>query len=244
MTSPSRRPPLAALPVLALVAALGLGACAPGTARPAATAAVRTAPVRQLLPYNDRLDRRDLSTIDLVVVHCTELPSLAEAREYGERILYAGTGTGNSGHYYVDRDGAVYQYVEDDRVAHHVVGHNPRSIGIELVNRGRYPNWLHAAHQELTEDYPPAQVAALLDLIANLRRRLPGLAAIARHSDLDQTWVPAADDPARQVRRKVDPGPRLPWDRVVAASGLAPVDGGRPARPIEPPWPTPDPLLP
>jgi N-acetylmuramoyl-L-alanine amidase len=224
-----RRHPLAALPVVALAAILGLGACAPGTARPPATAhpgapaAARTAVVRQLLPYNDRLDRRDLSTIDLVVVHCTELPTLAEARVYGERILYAGTGTGNSGHYYIDRDGAVYQYVDDDRVAHHVVGHNPRSIGIELVNRGRYPHWLHAEHQEMTEDYPPAQVAALIDLIADLRRRLPGLAAIARHSDLDQAWIPAADEPARQVRRKVDPGPRLPWDRVAAASGLAPV---------------------
>ncbi|HYH46106.1 MAG TPA: N-acetylmuramoyl-L-alanine amidase [Thermoanaerobaculia bacterium] len=226
------RLPPAALPAIALLV-LGLGGCGPGTAPPTATVprnapAARTAPVRQLLPYNDRLDRRDLSSIDLVVVHCTELPTLAEAREYGERILYAGTGTGNSGHYYVDRDGAVYQYVEDDRVAHHVAGHNPRSIGIELVNRGRHPNWLHAAHQEMTEDYPPAQVAALIDLIADLRRRLPGLAAIARHSDLDPTWVPAVDDPARQVRRKVDPGPRLPWDRVVAASGLAPVDGRPP----------------
>ncbi len=220
--------PLAAPAVLAVLL-LGLGGCGAGSARPSApvrtgaAAAARLAIVRDLLPYNDRLDRRELSAIDLVVVHCTELPTLAEARVYGERVLYAGSGTGNSGHYYIDRDGAVYQYVTDDRVAHHVVGHNPRSIGIELVNRGRYPDWLQVAHQVPTEDYPPAQVAALVELIADLKRRLPDLTSIARHSDLDQTWVPAADDPGQQVRRKVDPGPRLPWDKVVAASGLTPL---------------------
>jgi N-acetylmuramoyl-L-alanine amidase len=210
--------------LLALAAALGTGGCRPGpVVTVAPPAAGRIAVVRDLLPYNDRLEQRELSDVDLVVVHCTELPTLAEARVFGEQIHYAGTGTGNSGHYYVDRDGAVHQYVDDDRVAHHVVGYNPRSIGIELVNRGRYPRWLDAAHQELTEEYPPAQVAALMALIADLRRRLPGLAAIARHSDLDTRWVPATDDPGRQVRRKVDPGPLLPWDRVVAASGLIPI---------------------
>jgi N-acetylmuramoyl-L-alanine amidase len=48
--------------------------------------------------------------VELVVIHCTELPDLAIAREYGERALYD-NGTGNSGHYYIDRDGAIYRYV-------------------------------------------------------------------------------------------------------------------------------------
>ena len=38
------------------------------------------------LPYVPRLDKRPLDRIDLVVVHCTELPDIATAREYGERI--------------------------------------------------------------------------------------------------------------------------------------------------------------
>ncbi len=61
----------------------------------------------QLLPYHDRLELRDPATIDLIVIHCTELPTLEEAREMGERILYEGSGSGASGHYYIDRDGAI-----------------------------------------------------------------------------------------------------------------------------------------
>jgi N-acetylmuramoyl-L-alanine amidase len=218
--------------LLLLALALATGSCRSGRIESAAGAsrgsaarasAGPNAVIRDLLPYNDRLDRRELAAVDLVVVHCTELPSMAEAREYGEKVLYAGTGTGNSGHYYIDRDGTVTQYVEDDRVAHHVVDFNPRSIGIELVNRGRYPDWNHSAHQETTEEYPPEQVAALVDLIAELQRRMPGITRIARHSDLDQRWVPATDDPGRHVRRKIDPGAQFPWDRLVAAVGLTPL---------------------
>ncbi|HWS77121.1 MAG TPA: N-acetylmuramoyl-L-alanine amidase, partial [Thermomonas sp.] len=93
---------------------------------------------RQPLPYADALAARESGDIDLVVIHCTELPDLAMAREYGERVLYA-SGTGNSGHYYIDRDGSIHEYVDPARIAHHTRGFNPRSIGIELVNSGRYP---------------------------------------------------------------------------------------------------------
>ena len=75
-------------------------------------------PIVDPLPYEARLEARALDQIDLVVIHCTELPDLATAREYGERILHA-SGTGNCGHYYIDRDGAVHVYVRPDRVAHH-----------------------------------------------------------------------------------------------------------------------------
>ena len=39
------------------------------------------------LPYADALAARPLGEIDLVVIHCTELPDLAMARDYGERVL-------------------------------------------------------------------------------------------------------------------------------------------------------------
>jgi N-acetylmuramoyl-L-alanine amidase len=32
--------------------------------------------------------------------------------------------------------------------------------------------------------------------------------------------VPASDDPSRQVRRKLDPGPLFPWPAVLQGSGL------------------------
>ena len=173
------------------------------------------------LPYEGRLEARPAAQVDLVVIHCTELPDLAMARRFGEEVLYPATQTGNSGHYYVDRDGAVYQYISPARVAHHTRGYNPRSIGIELVNLGRYPAWLAAGHQAMDEPYPSAQVDALVSLLQVLRGTHPSLRLIAGHEDLDATEVEASDDPRRMVRRKRDPGPRFPWDRVLAAVPLA-----------------------
>lgn len=173
-----------------------------------------------LLPYEARLDARPRRQVDLVVIHCTELPDLAMARRYGEEELYPATGTGNSGHYYVDRDGSVHQYVSVERVAHHTRGYNPRSIGIELVNRGRYPDWLAAGHQAMDEPYPGAQIDALIALLQRLRAENPGLRLIAGHEDLDTTEVEASDDPSRKVRRKRDPGPRFPWEQVLQAVPL------------------------
>lgn len=183
------------------------------------------APRHSPLPYEGRLEQRPLSQVDLVVVHCTELPDLATAREYGERVLYperadGSGGTGNSGHYYVDRDGACHRFVAPDRIAHHVRGYNPRSVGIELVNRGRWPDWLDSRRQAMDEPYPDAQVDALVELLRALRAELPALRYIAGHEDLDTAMVPASDDPAILVPRKRDPGPMFPWQRVLAQVDL------------------------
>ena len=172
------------------------------------------------LSYVDRLAPRDRGDIDLVVVHCTELPDLAMAREYGERVMHPDSGTGNSGHFYIDRDGSVHAWVPVERVAHHVRGWNPRSIGIELVNRGRFPDWLDSRHQAMDEPYPDAQVDALVALLQRLAAELPSLRFVAGHEDLDTERVAASDDPALRVPRKRDPGPLFPWPRVLAAVPL------------------------
>ena len=172
------------------------------------------------LPYERLLDPRPLSQVDLVVIHCTELPDLATARAYGERVLYPGSGTGNSGHWYIDRDGGIEQWVDPARVAHHVRGFNPRSVGIELVNTGRWPHWLDSRHQAMDEAYPDAQIEALLALLEDLQSRLPALRWIAGHEDLDTGQVPASNNAAVQVARKRDPGPMFPWPRVLAATPL------------------------
>ena len=182
---------------------------------------VRTDP----LPYERLLDARPLSQVDLVVIHCTELPDLATAREYGERVLYPASGTGNSGHWYVDRDGAVERWVEPGRIAHHVRGFNARSVGIELVNTGRWPHWLDSRHQAMDEPYPGPQIDALVALLQRLVRELPALRWITGHEDLDLDRVPASDDPALQVRRKRDPGPRFPWEAVLGAAPLERLPG-------------------
>lgn len=168
------------------------------------------------LPYAESLDQRPLHHIDLVVIHCTELPDLPTAREYGERVYYPETGTGNSGHFYIERSGNLEQWVPLDRVAHHVKSFNKSSIGIELVNMGRYPDWFDSKNQVMRQPYPPAQIASLLGLLKSLTEQLPLLSFISGHSTLDFTMVPATDDESVQVRRKQDPGPMFPWKEVIA----------------------------
>ena len=175
---------------------------------------------RHPLPYAEALAAREAGDIDTVVIHCTELPDLAMAREYGERVLYAASDTGNSGHYYIDRDGGIVEYVDPSRIAHHTRGWNLRSIGIELVNTGRYPHWLDSRHQAMDEAYTEAQVESLVALLQDLHARIPSLAQIAGHEDLDLDEVEASDDPALKVRRKRDPGPLFPWARVLEAVPL------------------------
>lgn len=176
--------------------------------------------IAQPLPYVPLLPERAIADVDLVVIHCTELPDLATAREYGERVMHP-SGAGNSGHFYVDRDGSVIEYVPGTRIAHHTRGYNPRSLGIELVNTGRYPHWFRSDNQVMTEPYPGVQIDALIDLLATLRATYPALTWLAGHEDLDTGTVEASDDPSRQVPRKRDPGPCFPWQHVLEASGIA-----------------------
>ena len=102
------------------------------------------------LSYEGRLKRRLPDEIDLVVIHCTELPDLKTAREYGERIHHTSTRTGNSGHFYIDRDGSIESWIDPERIAHHTRGYNERSVGIELVNNGRWPDWFRSDNQVMT----------------------------------------------------------------------------------------------
>lgn len=107
-----------------------------------------------------------------------------------------------SAHYLVARDGRIVQLVDEERRAWHAgasywAGNrdvNSASIGIELDNNGREP-------------FPPAQIDALLALLADLRARydLPP-ANVVGHSDV-------------ALGRKVDPGPLFPW-RTLAAHGF------------------------
>lgn len=172
------------------------------------------------LSYASRLQTRAAVQIDLVVIHCTELPDLATARTHGERILYEVHGTGNSGHFYIDRDGSLHAWLTIDRIAHHTRGYNERSIGIELVNTGRYPDWLDSRRQTMSEAYPDAQIDVLIKLLQIMHGGLPRLHYIAGHEDLDTTEVAASDDPQMKVRRKRDPGPMFPWKKVLQALDL------------------------
>jgi N-acetylmuramoyl-L-alanine amidase len=170
---------------------------------------------RNLLPYAPLLEARTLQRVDLAVIHCTELPDLAMAREFGEKVLYPESSTGNSGHYYIERSGLVEEWVPVDRVAHHVRGYNERSVGIELINTGRYPDWFDSRRQQMSEPYATAQLDSLASLLQRLRQDLPALRWIAGHDELDTGRVAASDDPDTTVFRKRDPGPLFPWAELL-----------------------------
>jgi N-acetylmuramoyl-L-alanine amidase len=175
--------------------------------------------ISTLLPYNNKLESRELNDIEMIVIHCTELPDIKTAREYGEKIHYS-SGTGNSGHYYITKTGTTYQWAENNRIAHHVKDHNKKSIGIELDNLGRYPNWHKTTHQIMHDEYPKKQIDTLVKLIHTLQKQLPNLKYITGHEDLDTRLIESENDPEVFIRRKMDPGKLFPWDAVMQKINL------------------------
>jgi N-acetylmuramoyl-L-alanine amidase len=83
--------------------------------------------IKQFIQSPNRSSRNGVR-IDKVVLHCTEASlasTLAEFQKAGGRQV--------SVHYVVDRNGDIYQMVNDNERANHCMGANESSIGIEHV---------------------------------------------------------------------------------------------------------------
>ena len=110
-----------------------------------------------------------------------------------------------SSHYLVEEDGRIFALVQEERRAWHAGVSfwrgerdiNDRSIGVEIVNPG---------HEFGYRPFPSAQVAAVIDLLGDVRARwaIPDN-RILGHSDV----APG---------RKQDPGELFPW-RSLARAG-------------------------
>ena len=109
-----------------------------------------------------------------------------------------------SAHYMVEEDGRVFALVPEERRAWHAGKSfwrgesdiNARSVGVEIVNPG---------HEFGYRAFPDAQIGAVIDLVADIRRRWTiDDALILGHSDV----APA---------RKEDPGELFPWRRLAEA---------------------------
>ncbi|MDZ3798543.1 MAG: N-acetylmuramoyl-L-alanine amidase [Xanthomonadales bacterium] len=154
----------------------------------------------------------DARRAQLIVLHYTEQDSVQRSLD---TLRSANSGGRVSSHYLLGDDGAIYQLVSDDHRAWHAgVGRwgtihelNSASIGIEIDNDGREP-------------FSDAQIASLVRLLEDLtrRHRIPKTEVIG-HSDL----APG---------RKIDPGPRFPWQRLHEAGfGLWPDPDAAPPPP-------------
>lgn len=136
---------------------------------------------------------------DMLVLHYTGMKSGPEALA---RLCDADAKV--SSHYLVEEDGAVFRLVPEERRAWHAgvsfwkgeTDINGRSIGIEIVNPG---------HEFGYRPFPQAQVAAVIELIADIRTRWTiEDSRIVGHSDV-------APD------RKEDPGELFPWKQLADA---------------------------
>lgn len=162
------------------------------------------------LPSPNHGSRPAGARVDLLVVHSISLPPGEygtgqvqrlftnrldwEAHPYFKQIR----GLQVSSHFFIERDGALWQFVDTGRRAWHAgVSHyrgrdgcNDDSIGVELEGlEGRA--------------FEPAQYEALLSLCTALQLRHP-IRHVAGHEHI----APA---------RKHDPGPGFDWARVSAA---------------------------
>jgi N-acetylmuramoyl-L-alanine amidase len=140
--------------------------------------------------------RPDGARIDILVLHYTGMRTAEEALS---RLCDPDAKV--SAHYTIDRAGAVYAHVPEERRAWHAgvsywAGErnvNARSIGIELVNPGH-----EFGYVPFTDD----QIASLIDLASGIveRHGIPPRRVVA-HSDV-------------APMRKSDPGELFPWARL------------------------------
>lgn len=152
--------------------------------------------------------RRGTDRPDAIVLHYTGMTS-----EEGALRWLCDPRSGVSAHYLVFEDGRIVAMVDEERRAWHAgesfwqgaTDLNSRSIGIEITNPG---------HEHGYCSFPDVQIAALIDLLDDIRgrRSIPD-ARILAHSDI-------------APHRKQDPGERFPWARLAAAGhGVWPGEG-------------------
>lgn len=148
------------------------------------------------------------TTVDEVIIHATGGPSCQAGRvvfspagDVGTMKRFFEASAHVSIHYIIGRDGEVAASVPEDEVAFHAIDRNEASIGIELINAG-----------DGLDPFPAVQVDALARIVHGIRLRwsIP-LAEVKGHADIDHTTFSCN---GRSVRRKQDPGPLFPWDRL------------------------------
>jgi N-acetylmuramoyl-L-alanine amidase len=144
--------------------------------------------------FSPNHNARPFTPVSLIVLHYTGMKSSAEALEW-----LCNAESEVSAHYFVEENGDIYELVEEDRRAWHAGvsswggSHNINdiSIGIELANLG---------HEHGYEPFPPAQIAATINLCQDIMRRHElRPASVIGHSDVAPT-------------RKSDPGELFPWE--------------------------------
>ncbi|MCD6281979.1 N-acetylmuramoyl-L-alanine amidase [bacterium] len=148
-------------------------------------------------------NRPEGQEIDLIVLHHT----VGDFESTKNTFMKPDPDNGVSAHFVVDKEGNVFQMVDEEKVAWHAgkasryeggTGVNNRSIGIEFVNKG-----------DGVDEYTPAQIAAGRELVDYLRDKYnitDGEDHVVGHKEVHSG--------------KIDPSENFPWLEVVP-DGLA-----------------------
>jgi N-acetylmuramoyl-L-alanine amidase len=163
----------------------------------------------------DHGEKRHADSITALVIHtvggpaCTAktvkfepIPIRDDDAQFWRKILKKDP---NDAHYIIGRNGIALEVMLPTEIAHHTVGINDVSIGIELVHRG-----------DGIEPFEETQIAKLIELIREIRQQFPNISVsnIVRHSDIDQRTCLCGGKP---YRRRQDPGANFPMQRVINA---------------------------
>lgn len=128
--------------------------------------------------------------IDKIILHCTATPEGKDYTVAQIRQWHLARGFFDVGyHYVIYRDGSVHRGRPESKVGAHTPGQNTHSIGISYIGGCE-------ATKNAKGDYPPkdtrtpAQRAALVRLVAEMRKKYPG-ATVHGHNEFDNKACPS-----------------------------------------------------
>ena len=127
--------------------------------------------------------RERAATTELMLHHLAGEGSVEDIHRYHLSLGWSGIGY----HYYVRADGSIYRGRPEHSVGGHCKGHNDRAIGICF--EGNFE----------TQTMPPAQMAAGLALVADIKGRYPGI-TVGGHRDYAATACPGRNFPLEEMK--------------------------------------------
>ncbi len=144
-------------------------------------------------------NRENNPKIKYIIIHYTETDSLLEAIE-----ILCSPKRKVSCHYVLDKDGSIYNLINDSKRAWHagvsfwkkIKNLNNSSIGIEVVNKGELKK----------EEYTKPQIESLINLLKFLKKK---------HQIKKENFLGHSDV---APSRKIDPGVFFPWKKLSDSS--------------------------
>ena len=133
---------------------------------------------------------RSSRRVDEIILHCTATPEGEDYTVAQIRQMHLARGFSDVGyHFIIGRDGKVHAGRPEAIAGAHCTGHNTRSIGVSLVG-GCPPRTTSDWNKKSKDTRTPAQEAALVKIVKELRGRYPG-ATVHGHNEFANKACPS-----------------------------------------------------